>query len=85
MLPLVVPVIVLAVAMLVLFLAAGIERSLWTIGIGHTIVALPFVVLIVTARLAGFDRESRGGGDGPGRALSKGPCRDRFAALSRRP
>jgi spermidine/putrescine transport system permease protein len=57
MLPLVVPIIVLAVAMLVLFLAAGVERSLWTIGIGHTIVALPFVVLIVTARLAGFDRD----------------------------
>ncbi len=57
MLPLVVPIIVLAVALLVLFLAAGVERSLWTIGIGHTIVALPFVVLIVTARLAGFDRD----------------------------
>jgi spermidine/putrescine transport system permease protein len=57
MLPLVVPIIVLAVAMLVLFLAAGVERSLWTVGIGHTIVALPFVVLIVTARLAGFDRD----------------------------
>jgi spermidine/putrescine transport system permease protein len=57
MLPLVVPIIVLAVALLVLFLAAGIDRSLWTVGIGHTIVALPFVVLIVTARLAGFDRD----------------------------
>jgi spermidine/putrescine transport system permease protein len=55
MLPLVVPVIVLAVAMLVLFLAAGIDRSLVTVAIGHTVVALPFVVLIVTARLAGFD------------------------------
>ncbi|MGQ0657913.1 MAG: ABC transporter permease [Chromatiales bacterium] len=55
MLPLVVPVIVLAVALLVLFLAAGIERSLWTVAIGHTVVALPFVVLIVSARLAGFD------------------------------
>ena len=55
MLPLVVPVIVLAVALLVLFLAAGIDRSLWTVAIGHTVVALPFVVLIVAARLAGFD------------------------------
>jgi spermidine/putrescine transport system permease protein len=57
MLPLVVPAVVLAVALLVLFLAAGIDRSLWTVGIGHTVVALPFVVLIVTARLAGFDRD----------------------------
>jgi spermidine/putrescine transport system permease protein len=55
MLPLVVPVVVLAVALLVLFLAAGIDRSLWTVAIGHTVVALPFVVLIVAARLAGFD------------------------------
>ena len=55
MLPLVVPVIVLAVALLVLFLAADIDRSLWTVAIGHTVVALPFVVLIVAARLAGFD------------------------------
>jgi spermidine/putrescine transport system permease protein len=55
MLPLVVPIIVLAVALLVLFLAAGIDRSLWTVAIGHTVVALPFVVLIISARLAGFD------------------------------
>lgn len=57
MLPLVVPIIVLAVALLVLFLAADIDRSLWTVGIGHTVVALPFVVLIMAARLAGFDRD----------------------------
>ena len=57
MLPLVVPIVVLAVALLVLFLALGVDRSLWTVAIGHTVVALPFVVLIVTARLAGFDRD----------------------------
>ncbi len=57
MLPLVVPIIVLAVALLVLFLAADIDRSLWTVGIGHAVVALPFVVLIMSARLAGFDRD----------------------------
>ena len=57
MLPLVVPIIVLAVALLVLFLAAGVDRSLWTVSMGHVVVALPYVVLIVTARLAGFDRD----------------------------
>jgi spermidine/putrescine transport system permease protein len=57
MLPLVVPVVVLAVALLVLFLAVGIDRSLWTVGIGHTLVALPFTVLILMAGLAGFDRD----------------------------
>jgi len=54
-LPLIVPFIVLAVALLILFSAVHVERSLWTIGIAHTVVALPYVLLIVAARLAGFD------------------------------
>lgn len=54
-LPLIVPYIVLAVALLLLFSVLHIDRSLWTVGIAHTIVALPYVLLIVTARLAGFD------------------------------
>lgn len=57
MLPLVVPIVVLAVALLILFLALDIDRSLWTVGIGHTLVALPFVVLIVSSGLAGFDSD----------------------------
>jgi spermidine/putrescine transport system permease protein len=57
MLPLVVPVVILAVALLVLFLAVGIDRSLWTIAIAHTVVALPYVILIVAAGLAGFDSD----------------------------
>jgi len=54
-LPLIVPFIVLGVALLLLFSAFNIPRSLWTIGIGHSIVAIPYVLLIVMARLAGFD------------------------------
>jgi spermidine/putrescine transport system permease protein len=54
-LPLIVPFIVLGVALLLLFNVFHIERSLWTVGIAHTVVALPYTVLIVTARLAGFD------------------------------
>jgi spermidine/putrescine transport system permease protein len=54
-LPLIVPFIVLAVALLLLFAAFDIDRSLWTVGIGHTVVALPYTVLIIVARLAGFD------------------------------
>ena len=57
MLPLVVPVVILAVALLVLFLAAGIDRSLWTVAIAHTVVALPYAILIVAAGLAGFDSD----------------------------
>ncbi len=54
-LPLIVPFIVLGVALLLLFAALNINRSLWTVGIGHTVVALPYTLLIVVARLAGFD------------------------------
>ena len=57
MLPLIVPVIVLAVALLIVFLVGGIDRSLGTVTIGHTVLALPYVVLIVVSRLADFDRD----------------------------
>jgi len=55
-LPLIVPFVVLAVALFLLFeQALDVERSLWTVGIAHTIVSLPYTLLIVMARLAGFD------------------------------
>jgi spermidine/putrescine transport system permease protein len=54
-LPLIVPYVVLGVALLLLFSALQVERSLWTVGIAHTVVALPYTVLIVSARLADFD------------------------------
>jgi spermidine/putrescine transport system permease protein len=57
MLPLVVPSIILAVALSVMFTAAGIHFSLWTVATAHTVVALPYVILIVSARIAGFDSD----------------------------
>ena len=54
-LPLIVPFIVLAVALLLLFSALHVDRSLWTVGVAHTVVALPYTLLIVLSRLAGFD------------------------------
>ena len=54
-LPLIVPYIVLAVALFSLFSVLNVDRSLLTVGIAHTVVALPYVLLIVGARLAGFD------------------------------
>jgi len=54
-LPLIVPYVVLAVALLLLFSVLNIERSLWTVGAAHTIVAVPYVLLITASRLAGFD------------------------------
>jgi len=54
-LPLIVPYIVLAVSLFLLFTVLKIDRSLLTVGIAHTVVALPYVLLIVGSRLAGFD------------------------------
>jgi spermidine/putrescine transport system permease protein len=45
----------LGVALLLLFSVLHVDRSLWTIGIAHTVVALPYTLLIIAARLAGFD------------------------------
>jgi spermidine/putrescine transport system permease protein len=52
-LPLIVPYIVLAVALLLLFAALGVNRSLWTVGIAHSVIALPYAFLIIVARLGG--------------------------------
>jgi len=55
-LPLIVPFIVLAVSLFLLFRQGlRVELSLWTVGIAHTIVALPYALLIIVARLASFD------------------------------
>jgi spermidine/putrescine transport system permease protein len=56
MLPLIIPYIVLAVALLILFHALGITLSLWTVAIAHVVVALPYTTLIILARLIGFDQ-----------------------------
>ncbi|MDQ2940864.1 MAG: ABC transporter permease [Chloroflexota bacterium] len=55
-LPLIVPFVVLAVALLILFRALDVPLSLLTVALAHTIVGLPFTLLIVMARLNGFDR-----------------------------
>ena len=54
-LPLIVPYIVLAVSLFLLFSVLNLDRSLLTVGIAHVVVALPYVLLIVGSRLAGFD------------------------------
>jgi spermidine/putrescine transport system permease protein len=54
-LPLLMPYVVLGVALLIGFAAAGIRLSLLTVAIGHIVISVPYVVLIVTARLALFE------------------------------
>src|SRR5919107_5802004 len=52
-LPLIVPYIVLAVALLLLFAALDVNRSLWTVGIAHSVIALPYALLTIVARARG--------------------------------
>jgi len=54
-LPLIVPFIVLGVSLFLLFIFVDFPRSLATIAIGHTVVAVPFATLILLARMAGLD------------------------------
>jgi spermidine/putrescine transport system permease protein len=54
-LPLIVPFIVLGVSLFLLFVFVDLPRSLLTIAIGHSIVALPFALLILVARMVGLD------------------------------
>jgi len=55
MLPLVVPLIIFGVALLVLMSQLGIPLSLYTVGIGHMIVCLPFSIAVLIPRFEGFD------------------------------
>jgi spermidine/putrescine transport system permease protein len=54
-LPLIVPLVVLGVALFLLFIFIDFPRSLLTVAIGHTVVALPFALLILLARALGLD------------------------------
>lgn len=53
--PIVIPEIVLAVALLLLFNITGISLSMTTIAIGNTTLVLPYVYITVKSRLVGMD------------------------------
>jgi len=53
--PLVVPFIMLAVALFLLFNLLDVPRSLVTIAAGHSVIALPYAALILLSRLIGLD------------------------------
>ncbi len=55
MLPLVVPGIIVASSMLVLFLSMGLKPSLGAVILGHVFLALPFAVSIMKSAFDGFD------------------------------
>ncbi len=54
--PLVMPEVITGLSLLLLFVAAGIDRGFWTVTIAHTTLTLCFVAVIVQARLVTFDR-----------------------------
>lgn len=54
--PLVTPEIVVGIATLLLFAAIGLELGVLTIVLAHAAFAIPFVITVVGARLAGLDR-----------------------------
>jgi len=56
LLPMVVPAVVLGVGMQVLFARIGLASSYLGVIIAHTVVAVPFVLVNVTAALEGIDR-----------------------------
>lgn len=54
--PLVMPEVITGLSLLLLFVAADVERGFWTVTIAHGTFALGFACIVVQARLAGFDR-----------------------------
>jgi len=56
MLPLVIPGIIMGIALLVLASYLGLTLSLFTIGIGHLLITVPFSMLVMISRLEGFDK-----------------------------
>ena len=54
-LPLIVPFAVMGVAIFLLLVTLGIPKSLLTVALGHTVIALPYATLIVLARISGLD------------------------------
>jgi spermidine/putrescine transport system permease protein len=56
MLPMMTPRLILGISLLTFYSFFNVSLSLFTVIIGHIIIGLPYVVLIVSARLVGFDR-----------------------------
>jgi putrescine transport system permease protein len=54
--PLVIPEIVIGLALLLLFIAMGLDRGFWTLAIAHATFTTCFAAVVVQSRLATFDR-----------------------------
>jgi spermidine/putrescine transport system permease protein len=73
--PIIVPEIIIAVALLSFLVLLRVPRGIGSLIIGHTLLILPYVISIVSARLYGFDRRleeaAKNLGAPPWRALAE--------------
>ena len=67
--PIAIPWLIIGTAMLIFFFWAGIGRGLHAMVLGHVALALPYVIIVVSARLRGFDPHL----EEAARALGAGP------------
>lgn len=56
MLPLVLPEIIVAVSLLVVLLAIGVQLSIFTVILGHVLIATPYAIAVLNAAFATLDR-----------------------------
>ena len=68
--PIVVPEIVLAVAMLIIFITVGVSLGMGTIIIGHCTFCIPYAVITIKGRISGDNETPAGGLHGLGRQPS---------------
>ncbi len=54
--PMIMPEVIVGLALLLFFVAIGLERGFWTVVIAHTTVGMCFATVVIHARLAEFDR-----------------------------
>ena len=54
--PLVMPEVIIGLSLLLLFVAAGVDRGFWTIAIAHSTLTMCFVAVVVQSRLLQLDR-----------------------------
>ena len=56
MVPLVIPEIILGIALLMTLSLGGIKLSLFSVGLGHMLLCVPFSMLVLISRMEGFDK-----------------------------